>query len=133
MIVSFVLTVAFVSKWYVGVIALLSQLSGWSKLATVYRAQHPPSGRRLAMQGGKIGDVWYTRCLTIYVSHEGFYLSIWPIFRFRQPPLFIPWSAIHNRREKRWLWFRLIEFGVGSPPIGTMRLMPNVFRDVPDV
>ena len=69
----------------------------------------------------------------LYTSPEGLYLSVWPIFRFREPPLFIPWSDVRNRREKRWLWSRLIEFDVGSPPMGTMRLLPSVFRDAPNV
>ena len=128
----FVLILLFVGMW-AAVLSFLSYLSDWPKLAAAYRAQHPPSGRRLLMQGGKIGDVWYRGCLTIYTSREGLYISVWPIFRFREPPLFIPWRAVRNRREKRWLWSRLIEFDVGSPPVGTMRLLPAVFRDAPNV
>jgi hypothetical protein len=99
--------------------ALLAYMSGWWKLAALYRAQRPPSGRCFLLAGGKVGDVWYRGCLTIHTSAEGLYLSVWPIFRFREPPLLIPLSDIRNRREKRWLWFRCIEFDVGSPPIGT--------------
>jgi hypothetical protein len=132
MIASFLLAVAFVVMW-IGVAAALSHMSGWPKLAAVYRAQYPPSGRCFLLAGGKIGDVWYRGCLTIYTSPEGLYLSVWPIFRFREPPLFIPWSDVRDRREKRWLWSRLIEFDVGSPPIGTLRLLPAVFRDAPNV
>jgi hypothetical protein len=108
-------------------------MSGWRKLAAVYRAERPPPGRCFLLQGGKIGDVWYRGCLTIYTSPEGLYLSAWPIFRFREPPLFIPWTAIRNRREKQSLWSRLIEFDVDSPSNGTMRLLPSVFRDAPDI
>jgi hypothetical protein len=128
-----VLVVLLVGMWWVFVLWLLSELSGWRKLAAIFRAQHPPSGRCLPMQGGWVGDTLYTGCLTIYTSDEGLYVSIWPIFRFRQPPLLIPWSAIHNRREKRWMLSRLVQFDVGAPPISTMRLMPTVFRDAPDV
>jgi hypothetical protein len=128
-----VLVVLLVGMWWVFVLWLLSELSGWRKLAAIFRAQHPPSGRCLRMQGGWVGDTLYTGCLTIYTSNEGLYVSIWPTFRFRQPPLLIPWNAIHNRREKRWMLSRLVQFDVGAPPIGTMRLMPTVFRDIPDV
>ncbi|HEY4257178.1 MAG TPA: hypothetical protein VGM66_08205 [Candidatus Udaeobacter sp.] len=124
--------IAFVVMW-IGVMALLSHMSGWPKLAAVYRARRPPSGTCFLLAGGKIGDVWYRGTLTIYTSPEGLYISLWPIFRFREPPLFIPWHDIRNRREKRWLWSGLIEFDVGSPPIGTMRLLSVIFRDAPNV
>ena len=124
------LPIVLVGMW-VGVNALLSYSSGWQKLAAVYRAQRPPSGRCFPIQGGRIGDVFARGCLTIYTSPEGMYVSIWPIFRFREPPLFIPWSDIRNRRERRWLFSRLIEFEIGSPPIGSMWLSPSVFRDAP--
>jgi hypothetical protein len=129
---SFLLVLACVGVW-IGTLAVFSHQSGWPKLAAVYRAERPPSGRCFSLQGGKIGAVRFRGCLTIYTSREGLYLSISPIFRFREPPLFIPWSAIRNRREKRWLWSRLIEFDVGFPSIVTMRLLPAIFRDAPDV
>jgi len=132
LILAVLLPVVFVAMW-AGVLAMLSHMSGWSQLAALYRAQRPPAGRCILMSGGKIGDVWYRGCLTIYTSDQGLYVSVWPIFRFREPPLFIPWSAIRNRRQTRWLWTRMIEFDIGSPPIGTMRLLPAVFRDAPNV
>lgn len=125
------LVLLLVGVWWIFVLWLLSELSGWPKLAAIYRAEQPPSGRRLLMQGGWVGSTWYRGCLTIYTSYEGLYVSLWPIFRFREPPLFIPWSAIHNAREKRWMFARLVEFEIGSPPIGTMRLLPSIFRDAP--
>lgn len=128
----FLFILAFVGVW-IGTLAALSHNSGWPRLAAVYRAERPPTGRRFPVQGGKIGDVWFRGCLTIYTSREGLYLSVSPIFRFREPPLFIPWSAIRNRREKRLLWSRLIEFDVGFPSIVTMRLLSAIFRDAPDV
>ena len=132
MITGILLALAFVGVWIV-VLALLSQMSDWPKLAATYRAQRPPSGKCLPLQGGKIGGVWYRGCLTIYTSEDGLYLSVWPIFRFREPPLFIPWTDIRNRRERRFLWSRLVEFDVGLPPVTTMRLLPRVFRDAPNV
>jgi hypothetical protein len=89
-----VLVVLLVGMWWVFVLRLLSELSGWRKLAAIFRAQHPPSGRCLRMQGGWVGDTLYTGRLTIYTSDEGLYVSIWPTFRFRQPPLLIPWNAM---------------------------------------
>jgi hypothetical protein len=125
------LVVLLVGTWWVFVLWLLSELSGWRKVAVVYRAQRPPNGKRFSMQTGKIGDIWYKRCLTVYTSGEGLYVSLWPVFRFRQPALFIPWSAVRDQREKRFLLSRLIEFDVGSPRVATIRLSPPIFRDRP--
>jgi hypothetical protein len=125
------LVLLLVGMWWVFVLWLLSELSGWRRLATVYRAQHVPNGKRFPMQTGKIGDNWYKGCLTVYTSGEGLYVSLWPTFRFREPPLFIPWSGVRDRREKRWLLSRLVEFDVGSPRVGTIRLSPSIFHEAP--
>src|SRR5581483_1529962 len=109
-----VLVPLLVATWWVFVLWLTSELSGWRKLAAVYRAQHRPNGKCFLIQSAKIGDMWYRGCLTIYTSGEGLYVSLWPVFRFRQPPLFIPWSAVRDRRERRFLLSRLVEFDVGS-------------------
>src|SRR6266478_174698 len=98
LVIAFILLVPVM--WF-GIISLLAKLSGWEKLAAAYRAQRPPSGQRFVLEWAKVGAVYYRNCLTIYRSPEGIYLSIWPIFRFRQPPLFIPWGELRNRREKR--------------------------------
>ncbi len=47
----FALVLLFVGMW-IAVLALFSQMSGWGKLAAVYRAQRPPSGRCFPIQGG---------------------------------------------------------------------------------
>ena len=105
---------------WASVLALLSYSSGWTKLASVYRSQGAWSGRCFPMHGAKIGDVYYVGCLTIYTSDQGIYLSIWPIFRFRESPLFFPWSEFRNPRERQWLFSRFIQIDIGFPPLGTM-------------
>jgi hypothetical protein len=125
LVIAFVVLVP--AMWF-GIISLLSQLSGWERLAAAYRAEWPPSGERFILEWAKVGGVYYGRCLTVYRAPEGIYLSIWPIFRFRQPPLFIPWSELRNRREKRLCWARVEEFDVGSPSVGTLQLRPALAR-----
>jgi hypothetical protein len=44
------------------------------------------------------------------------------LFRAGHPPLFIPWSAIQNPRQRKWRWFDTIAFDVGIPPVATVRL-----------
>jgi hypothetical protein len=100
------LVIAFIvlipAMWF-GIISSLTRAAG-KGLAADYPAKRPPSGQRFILEWAKVGAVYYRHCLTIYRAPEGIYLSIWPIFRFRQPPLFIPWSELRNRREKRLFW-----------------------------
>jgi hypothetical protein len=74
------MTVIVVGMW-VTVNALLSYSSGWAKLAAVYCAERPPSGRCFPIQGAKIGDVFARGPLSIYTSHVPFPLAHLPFPR----------------------------------------------------
>src|SRR6476469_6745769 len=87
----------FVGMWC-AVSLILSTTGGWRRLAASFPARSQPSGRRFFLQGGKVGQVTYSGCLTIYSSQEGLHLSVWLPFRLGHPPLFIPWDAIRNAR-----------------------------------
>ena len=54
----------------------------------------------------------YGNCLTVGASPDGFYLAISPLFRFRHPPLLIPWTEVEITRRKL-LFFRYVRFGLG--------------------
>jgi hypothetical protein len=54
----------------------------------------------------------YHNCLTIGGSPEGLYLAIMPLFRFRHPPLLIPWAEITVTR-RRILLFEVVQFSLG--------------------
>jgi hypothetical protein len=36
----------------------------------------------------------YGNCLTVGGNPQGLYLAVAPLFRFRQPPLLIPWEEV---------------------------------------
>ncbi len=77
-----VLVVMLVGVWWVFVLWLLSELSGWRKLAAVYRAERPPSGRRLSMQGGWVGSTLYG-AVSRFTHHTRDYTSpSGPFFAF---------------------------------------------------
>lgn len=119
----------FVGMWC-GVLFILS-MCGWHELAESFPAPSERSGKRFAIQSGKVGWVSYNICLTIYASTEGLYLSVWPIFRIGHPPLFLPWKAIHNPTFKRILWFETVTVDVGAPAIARLRLARKVFENSP--
>ncbi len=75
---------------------LLSQLSGWAGLARRFRASAPPIGERFRFASGSMGmryfPVNYANCLFVDVGNDGVRLSMFLLFRFQCPPLFIPWT-----------------------------------------
>ncbi|SRR6266567_2802594 len=107
------------------VILITPHLSGWNKLASVYRAQGPPSGERFLFECAKVGDIYFWHSITLYRSPDGIYLSA----GFRQPPLFIPWSELRNPRQKRLIFIPVHEFEVGSPPVGTLQLRSEIVKN----
>jgi hypothetical protein len=117
----------FVGMWC-AVSLILSTIGGWRRLAKSYPVRGQPSGRRFSMQGGTVGQVNYSACLTIYTSSQGLYLSILFPFRPGHPPLFIPWDAVHNAKARRFLWAESVVFDVGSPWIATLRLPRKIFQ-----
>ena len=94
----------FIAMW-VGISTLLSRIGGWSTLARRYRATEPSAGKRFNFVSGSMGQrvfpVNYRTCLFVTVNDRGFYLSIFFLFGFQSPPLFVPWSELESVEAKR--------------------------------
>jgi hypothetical protein len=125
----FVLFPIFFAGLWCAICLLLSVIGGWRRLAERFPARSQPSGTRYVMQRARVGLANYKGCLTIYSSHEGLFLSVWPIFRPGHPPLFIPRDEIRNPKTGRFLWHETMTFDVGSPRITTLQLPKKVFED----
>jgi len=82
-------------------------MSGWSVLASQYRANDDIEEEKYRFVSGSMGKgllpVKFGNCLFITVGNAGIYISILALFRFRCPPLFIPWSQIETIKEERLL------------------------------
>jgi hypothetical protein len=94
--------------WF-GISALLSFIAGWPNLAARFRATQTTDGERFRFASGSIGaSMWlpvnYRSCLFITVASSGFLLSVFFLFRFLSPPLFIPWAQVESVTEQR-IWF----------------------------
>lgn len=120
--------VAFAGMWC-AVSLLLSRMGGWSHMAEKFPAHDQPSGKRFYMQGGRIGVVQYSGCLTLHLSPEGTHLAVLFPFRLGHPPLFIPWEAVHRARIQRFLWSETVVLEVGSPVITTLQLPKKIFAE----
>ena len=101
----------FVLTW-LAVAGLLAALSGWSSLATQFRASQPVEGERFRFASASIGARWlpvsYGNCLFVTVAPAGLRLSILFPFRFMSPPLYIPWSNVESVEEGRFLFMPFV-------------------------
>ncbi len=85
--------IIFVAIWC-GVVALLSVVGGWSRLASVYRAEGEYTGPIWHFQTVRMGMTRYRGVLTAGATPEGLYLAVMPLFRVAHPPLWIPWNDV---------------------------------------
>src|SRR5690349_9031123 len=103
--IAFLFPLFFVAMWLL-IGALLAEISGWPVLARQFRTTHRPAGSPLRHQVVALGPTSESGVTRIITSPAGLYLDTHPLFRFRRPPLLVPWTAIHYRSERRFLWRR---------------------------
>jgi hypothetical protein len=90
---------AFFAFW-VGLSLGFSWVGGWHALARCYRSLPPFSGRRFWTQAGMRCGVSYS--VRLASNTEGLFLSVMPVFRIGNPPLFMPWSQITILPREVW-------------------------------
>lgn len=115
-----VFIIAFGAVWLF-VCGLLSWISGWSGLGQEYRCGVPFTGPVWSWQTGHMRGVGFRSCLTVGADRGGLYLAMMLPFRFRHPPLYIPWSHIQVT-PKRGLFISGMQFLLGPPPGVTLWL-----------
>jgi hypothetical protein len=117
--------VAFTALWLL-ICALLAEVGGWSELAGLYR--EPEAMVRAPVQSFGMATLdlrrgWfplpanYSNCAIVEVAPAGLHLRTWRPFRFRHPPLLIPWSQIERLEPGHMLFFRTLTIhprGVGT-------------------
>ncbi len=103
----------YLAGFWLLVAAFISYIGGWATLAKRFRLSTPFIGEKWRRQSGQMR--WmagYNQCLTVGCNHQGLYLAVMLLFRFRHPPLLIPWDEIRISRT-RILFFRFVRFGLG--------------------
>ena len=105
--VSFVLL--FVVVW-LGISGGLAQVAGWASLAEKFRQGKPLLGESFTSVSGAMGKsrfpVGYRSCLSVVIGDNGFSLAVLLPFRFRSPPLFVPWAKVETVVEEKLLFAR---------------------------
>lgn len=101
----FVLFPLFFAAVWLLVAAILATVGGWAELARQYRdpghdfrgniVQLP--GSSLSMRRGRMPfPANYKHCVTLTLPGTGLHLRVMSVFRFRHPPLFIPWGQMER-------------------------------------
>ena len=100
----------FVAAWLLAT-ALVARLGGWRELAERYEAPYGfEPERRLRFQSLVLRRVsWfparYRGSVTVGLGTAGLALAPIAVFRFRHPPLLIPWTAIARCEDGSLLGF----------------------------
>src|SRR5262245_33648505 len=93
--------------------AIISYIGGWTTLAKRFRLRRSFVGARWSWQSGQMRWIaCYRNCLTVGCSPEGLYLATMPLFRFRHPPLLIPWEEVAVE-PRQILFLPPVRFGLG--------------------
>lgn len=106
--------------------AVISFIGGWTTLAKRFRLGQPFVGEKWRGQSAQMRWIaGYGNCLTLGCSPQGLYLAIMPLFRFRHPPLLIPWDEVKISRA-RILFFQYVRFGLGRDLDVPLYLRPRL-------
>jgi len=90
---------------FTAMVWLFARLGGWGRLVARFPASAEPPGRLLRGQTIKAGSVRYRRCVAVGLGPEGMMLQVQlPA----HPPVWIPWSELHSRRDARLYWYKAV-------------------------
>jgi hypothetical protein len=110
--------------------AVISFTGGWATLATRFRLKVPFMGGRWTGQSGQMRWIAsYGNCLTVGGNAQGLYLATMLLFRFRHPPLLIPWEEVRVSR-RQIMFLRYVRFGLGREIDIPLHLRPKLADNV---
>jgi hypothetical protein len=114
---------AFAGFWLV-ITGLLSSLSGWPTLAATFPAGARPDGKGLWGQVLGIGKVRENNVTCLIPSPSGLYLYAMALFRFRRPPVLVPWAKVRYVDAGKFLWSRWYVLDLGG--VTTLSVRPRL-------
>jgi hypothetical protein len=106
---------------------LFRGLSGWGRLAELYRTDVPPAEGTFRRQTVRVGPVRFRRSMSVGVSAAGLYLApSWPFVR-QHPPVLIPWEAVSRVDETSFYWRTYKNLHIGEPEITAVAVESSVY------
>ena len=110
--------------FWVLITGVLASISGWPNLADTFPAGERPDSEALRRSVLKIGRIGENNVTTLRPTPQGLYMSANPLFRFRRPPVLVPWNRIEYVTSHRVLWQRSSTLDLGG--ITTIRVRNRV-------
>ena len=96
----------FVGTWVLTTY-VLGLLSGWNFLSKRFRYRGVYYGEKWSFQSARMRTlIHFGSALTLGADESGLYMAVFPLFRFGNPPLLIPWSEISIIHGERGLIFK---------------------------
>jgi hypothetical protein len=103
----------FVGLWLF-VCALLAEISRWPALARRFPGGERPEGTVLRGQVIGIGLVGENNVTYLVPTPTGLYMYAHLLFRFRRPPILVPWSEVQYESTRQFLWMRSHKLSLGG-------------------
>jgi hypothetical protein len=95
---------------FVATVAALSVVLGWRAFAQRFPATGRPAGDAFHFASASMRadnlPAGYGGCLTVTVGDAGIWISMFFLFRFLHPTIFVPWSAIDSVVEESFFFSR---------------------------
>lgn len=95
---------------------------GWRRLVEKYSTANPPQGQVHKRQTLQIGAVVYKRCVTLSVTDEGLYLSVW------RKTVLIPWHDFKRLGQATLYWQKVPMLTIGEPTVATITMPQPLFE-----
>ena len=116
----------FVGLWLF-VCALLAEFSRWPALARRFPGAERPGGTVLRGQVISVGIVSERNVTFLIPAAAGLYMYAHFLFRFRRPPILVPWSEIRYESTRRLLWMRSHKLSLGGN-LASIRIRDKALR-----
>lgn len=116
-----------VTAW-VGWSFLYSFISGWQKLATVYRLKDGFDGDYAQGQLARVGN-WPYKHMNIGANSLGLYFGFSYLYCLSHRPLFIPWSDV-STEFKKGLVINSVNLRLRLVPTVRIRLYEDLYRNM---
>lgn len=108
---------------WMGIVSASSWLSGYGKLAERFPGARQAPDRCWTHRSASFGLARYKNTLTVGVSPEGLYLWVMFLFRYRHPPILVPWDQVEVEHRHSSLWpIPFVEITFPSLPGQRIRL-----------
>jgi hypothetical protein len=119
-VVAVVLGLVLFAGFWALITGVLASLSGWSALAAAFPGGAQPGGTVLRGQILGLGPIRENNVTNVVLTPQGMYLYPMILFRFRRPPVLVPWNRIRYSDTQQFLgmsWHRIDLGSVASARI----------------